>query len=150
MTMTFTRLAGKTDLLEIARPDGGIERIDCPKQGIIPHDMVHIAVESVLGVRGFMRAAGAGETSGYAPMGDTEAEAVERLVETMQADAWGAPGSADDLIDLYRITCEARGHAAMPVDPRAIEAIRDEIVRLTMLWDEVPVGGTLTLTMDAA
>lgn len=32
--------------MEIARGDGAIERIDCPKQGIIPHDMVHYAVES--------------------------------------------------------------------------------------------------------
>ena len=43
MTMIFTRRDGKYDLLEIIRADGGIERIDCPKQGIIPHDMVHFA-----------------------------------------------------------------------------------------------------------
>lgn len=143
--MIFTRLGGKHDRLDLVRADGSVERIDCPKQGIIPHDMVHYAVESVLGARGFMRAAVAGEASGYAPMAETEAEAIERLVETMQADAWGAPGSAEDLADLYRVTCDARKHDAIPVMPADIEAIRDEITRLQLLWDEVPVGGTMEL-----
>lgn len=143
--MVFTRQDGKYDLLEIIRPDGDVERIDCPKQGIIPHDMVHFAVESILGARGFMRAIGAGEAVSYAPMHDAEAEAVERLVETMQADAWSAPGTALELLDLYRLTCDARGHDPIPVDPADVEAIRDEILRLTLLWDDVPIGGSLEL-----
>ena len=143
--MIFTRRDGKYDLLEIVRADGGTERIDCPKQRIIPHDMVHYAVEKILGVRGFMRAIGAGEAVVYAPMDDLEAEAVERLVETMQADAWGAPGTAEELLDLYRLTCSARGHDAIPVDATAVDAIRDEITQLQLLWDDVPVGGTMEL-----
>lgn len=146
MKMIFTRLDGKYDRLDLVRADGSAERIDCPKQGIVPHDMVHYAVESILGIRGFMRAAIAGEATGYAPMTETEAEAVERLVETMQADAWGAPGSAVDLIGLYRLTCEARGHDAIPVAPADIDAIRDEMTRLQLLWDEVPTGGTMELS----
>ena len=144
--MIFTRLDGKHDRLDVVRPDGSVERIDCPKQRIIPHDMVHYAVESVLGARGFMRAAVAGEASGYAPIAETEAEAIERLVETMQADAWGAASPAEDLIDLYLLTCEARGHAPIPVTAAAIDEIRDEITRLQLRWDEVPVGGTLELS----
>lgn len=143
--MAFTKRAGKYDLLEIARADGSVERIDCPKQRIIPHDMVHYAVEKVLGARGFMHAVGAGEAVVFAPMEETEAEAVERLVETMQADAWSAPGTPAELLDLYRVTCEARGHEAIPVTLASIEAIRDEMMRLTLAWDEVPVGGTLEL-----
>ena len=146
MRMIFTKRDGKYELLEIVRTDDGVERIDCPKQGIVPHDMVHYAVETVLGARGFMRAIGAGETVAYAPMKEAEAEAVERLVETMQADAWGAPGSPADLIDLYRLTCEARGHDAIPVHPADVETIRDEITRLQLLWDDVPIGGTLELS----
>jgi hypothetical protein len=143
--MIFTKRDGKYDLLEIVRADGSVGRIDCPKQGIIPHDMVHYAVEKELGARGFMRAAVAGEASGYAPMNEVEAEAIERLVETMQADAWGAPGTAAELLDLYRLTCEARGHASIPVEPGSIDAIKDEITRLQLAWDEVPVGGAMEL-----
>lgn len=143
--MIFTKLAGKSDRLEVEQPDGSMVRIDCPKQGIIPHDMIHYAVEKVLGARGFMRAAAAGEASGYAPMDELEAQAVERLVETMQADSWSAPSSAEDLIDLYRLTCEARGHAAIPIDSASLETIRDEITRLQLAWDDVPVDGTMEL-----
>ncbi|MFD1612919.1 hypothetical protein ACFSCW_14030 [Sphingomonas tabacisoli] len=144
--MIFTKQDGKYDLLEIVRADSSVERIDCPKQGIIPHDMVHYAVEKELGARGFMRAAVAGEASGYAPMSEVEAEAIERLVETMQADAWGAPGTAGDLLDLYRMTCEARGHASIAVEPASIDAIKDEMTRLQLEWDEVPAGGTMELS----
>lgn len=143
--MIFTRLAGKYDRLDVIRADGGVQTIDCPRQKIIPHDMVHYAVESVLGARGFMRAAVAGETSGFAPMTEVEAEAIERLVETMQADSWGTASPAQDLIGLYLVTCDARGHAPIPVTPEAIEAIRDEILRLQLLWDDVPVGGAMEL-----
>jgi len=145
MRMIFTKGDGKFDLLEIVRTDGSIERIDCPKQRIIPHDMVHYAVEKILGARGFMRAIGAGETTAYVPMGGVEAESVERLVETIQADAWSSPGSAQELIDLYRLTCEARGHPAAPIDAEAVETIKDEVLRLQLLWDDVPVGGKLEL-----
>lgn len=146
MKMIFTRLDGKYDRLDIIRADSSVETIDCPKQGIIPHDMVHYAVESVLGARGFMRAAVAGEASGFAPMSEVEAEAIERLVETMQADSWGAQSAPADLIDLYHVTCDARGHASIPVAAGEVEAIRDEILRLQLLWDEVPVGGTMALS----
>ena len=146
MKMVFTKLDGKYDLLEIPRADGGVDRIDCTKQGIIPHDMVHYAVEKILEVRGFMRAAAAGEASGYSPMPEIEAEAVERLVETMQANAWSAPSSPEDLLGLYSTACDARGHAAVPVDPASIDAITDEMTRLQLLWDDVPVGGSIKLS----
>jgi hypothetical protein len=144
--MTFTKQGGKYDLLEVVRTDGSVGRIDCPKQRIIPHDMVHVAVESVLGARGFMRTALANEAVGFELVESVEAEAVERLVETMQADAWSAPGAGDELVDLYRLTCAARGHDAIPVDTAAIEAIRHEMARLTVLWNDLPVGGKLELT----
>lgn len=146
MKMIFTRCDGKYDLLEIVRVDGGIERIDCPKQGIIPHDMVHYAVEKVLGARGFMRAAVAGEAAGYAPMHEVEANAIERLVETMQADAWGGASDAASLLDLYRLTCEAREHGAIPVDEATVRLIQDEMIQLQIAWDEVPVGGKMQLS----
>lgn len=144
--MVFTKLGGKYDLLQIRQADGSVVRIDCPKQRIIPHDMVHYAVEKVLGARGFMQAAVAGEASAFAPMPELEAEAVERLVETMQADAWSAPSAPEDLIGLYRLTCDARGHSALPVDAASIEAIEQEMTRLQLLWDDVPVGRTMELS----
>jgi len=51
MELVFTKGAGKYDTLRGGRA-GGVESIACPKQRIVPHDMVHYAVERVLRRRG--------------------------------------------------------------------------------------------------
>ena len=90
MRLTFTKGPAKYDWLDIVRGDGSAApRIDCPKQGIIPHDMVHYAVESVLAARGFLGGIAEGAAATY-ETGDAHAEAVERLVETIQAETKGA------------------------------------------------------------
>ncbi|WP_225883427.1 hypothetical protein [Sphingomonas aliaeris] len=61
--LQFTKRDGKYDALVIERDDGTTESIACPKQGIIPHDMVHYAVESVLHHSGFLSLAGKERTS---------------------------------------------------------------------------------------
>lgn len=148
MDLSFTKGPAKLDWLDIVRGDGTkVPRIDCPKQRIIPHDMVHFAVESVLEARGFLGEIAGGGTVSFAN-GEEPAEAVERLVETMQAEAWAGPANfdANDLIDLYKITCDAREHPAVPVDRAAIEAIQQLISDLDARWAAVPVGGMLKLT----
>lgn len=48
MQLIFTKGSGKHDKMEVIRDGTPVESIECPKQGIIPHDMVHYAVESTL------------------------------------------------------------------------------------------------------
>jgi predicted nucleic acid-binding protein len=55
MKLTFTKGSGKYDRLDIVAGDGARPPIDCPKQGIIPHDMVHWAVEAEVAAAGFLR-----------------------------------------------------------------------------------------------
>jgi hypothetical protein len=147
MRLVFTKGSGKYDRLEVGRDGAAPERVDCPKQGIIPHDMVHYAVESVMAARGFLSRLADGAPATFAPGGESE-EAIERLVETIQAEAWSGPAPADELIGLYELTCEARGHGVMPVDADAIEAIRARVAELTAAWNAVPVGGTLELAFE--
>jgi hypothetical protein len=52
------------------------------------------------------------------------------------------------MIELLRVTCEARDSSPLPVDAQAIDAIRAEIQRLSEAWSVPPVGGTLTLRCD--
>ncbi|WBO22686.1 hypothetical protein [Sphingomonas abietis] len=40
--LAFTKGAGRSDSLLITRADGGSERIECPKQRIIPRDMIDL------------------------------------------------------------------------------------------------------------
>lgn len=146
MRLVFTKRAGKMDELVAIRPDGSQVRIDCPKQGTIPHDMVHYAVESVLAERGFLSKL---EAEGPRAMSrEAAAEAVERLVETLQAEVWSGRVADEELLGLYALACETRGHAAAPVSREALAAIRQAMDRLAARWDAVAVGESLTLTFD--
>lgn len=151
MKLTFTKGSGKYDRLDIVASDGPRPPIDCPKQGIIPHDMVHFAVESEVATLGFLGGIAAGGDSGFAAGADNpHHRAVERLVETVQAEAWsGGPVPDDEFIALYRVTCAARGDMPLALDGASIAAIRKRIADLTVRWAAVPVGGTLVLNLVA-
>lgn len=148
MDLVFTKGSGKFDLMEVFRPGAPPERVDCPKQRIIPHDMVHYAVEHTLKAQGFLGRVKAGETAGFQMKPDAPGDSVERLVEVFQGDAWsGADSSASDIIELYRVTCDARDCPPLPVDETSIHAVRAAIAELTRRWDAIPVGGSLELAL---
>jgi hypothetical protein len=151
MRLTFTKGSGKFDRLDIVTDVGPQPPIDCPKQGIIPHDMVHFAVESEVATIGFLGGIAAGGDSGFAAGADNpHHRAVERLVETVQAEAWsGGPVADAEFIALYHVTCEARGDMPLALDAATIAAIRARIADLTARWAAVPVGATLVLRLGA-
>ncbi len=149
IALTFIKRAGKTDTLLVTRADGVEERIEAPKQRIAPHDMVHYAVETSLSAQGFLGRVASGEVAGFAMAAEAESDGVERLVEAIQGDAWsGGTAPADDVLDLYRVTCAARGCPALAVDAATIDAIRARLDELTREWDAVPVGGTMVLRFE--
>jgi hypothetical protein len=141
------RTSGKYDRLRIER-DGRVEEIQCPKIGGIPHDMVHFAVEKVMGRSGYMRRVAAGEKLALRMAGAVESDQMERLVEVMQADRVSGCPAAGDLIDMYRVTCDARGVEPYSLGPDDVAELRAEIDRLSALWNATPPGGTLALAFD--
>jgi hypothetical protein len=148
MKLVFTKGSGKYDRMEVFREDSEPERVECPKQRIIPHDMVHYAVEHSLHTRGFLGRVKAGEAAGFQMKPEAQSDSVERLVEVLQGDEWsGGKSSAAEMIDMYRVTCSARECPALPLDEDAIQAVRSEIARLSISWQSVPVGGTLQLEL---
>jgi len=148
MRLTFTKRGGKHDDLSIERDGSPPEVLTCPKQGIIPHDMVHYAIESTLSHHhGFLGLVADGQAAAFTTTGGDSEEAVERLVEVFQAEMWGGRVPATDLIAAYEQACDARGHAASPVSPADVDAIRDRLDQLTTDWSQVPVNGSLILEM---
>jgi hypothetical protein len=145
MNLTFVKRTGKFDDLVITRSNGVPETIACPKQGIIPHDMVHYAVESVLAHRGFLSLVKDGSAASFAATGGDSEEAIERLVETFQAEMWGGRVRVADLIATYEHACAARAHGVAPVTPDAIEAIRLRLDELTKQWSELAPGEPMQL-----
>ena len=147
MRLTFTKREGKYDALLIEREGLPDESIACPKQGIIPHDMVHYAVESVLAGRGFLAMVAEGKDASFATVGGVSEEAVERLVETFQAELWGGRVPSADLIATYEHACGARGHDSIPVTDVEVEAIRARLDALGEAWNALPVNATIVLEL---
>jgi hypothetical protein len=145
MRLTFTKRGGKYDDLLIEQADRPPQTIACPKQGIIPHDMVHYAVESVLAHRGFLGLVAGGEAAAFTTTGGNAEEAIERLVEGFQAEMWGERVSAEDLLATYELACDARGHPAAPVSVEDVETIRRRLDELTAKWTAVPLNASLTV-----
>ena len=128
--------------------NGATEVIDCPKQRIIPHDMVHYAVESTLHKRGFLGRVRDGEAANFQMAPESESDGVERLVEVFQGDAWsGGNSSPEDMVALYHVTCRARECPPLPVTPEDILAVRNRITELDQQWQALPVGQSITLDL---
>jgi hypothetical protein len=147
MRLTFTKRSGKYDELAIDRDDRDRETLSCPKQGIIPHDMVHYAVESSLSHRGFLGLVSDGRPAAFETAGGDSEEAIERLVEVFQAEMWGGPVPVSDLLATYEQACGDRGHAVVSISASDVDAIRTRLNQLTAQWSAVPINGSLTLKM---
>ena len=146
MQLIFTKGSGKYDQMEVVRDGLAVERIECPKQGIIPHDMVHYGVESTLHKRGFVNRILHGEAASFQMEADSESDGVERLVEVFQADGWsGWTSPSTDMLDLYQVTCDARQCAPLALHTDDIEAVRNKLLELSAQWQAVSVGGSLVL-----
>jgi hypothetical protein len=148
--LTFTKGTGKYDQLHIERVGLPLEMIQCPKQGIIPHDMIHYAVESVVLHRGFLSLLREGRPASFSTQGDEVADAIERLVETFQAEMWSGRVPAADVIAMYEHGCAASGHAVAPVLEEEIQTIRVRIDELSAAWANVPEKGKLTVGFEEA
>jgi hypothetical protein len=148
MKLIFSKGSGKYDRLDVLRENAESERVECPKQGIIPHDMVHYAVEKTLRTRGFLCRVKDGEGAGFRMKSEAQSDSVERLVEVFQGDAWsGGKSSPADIIDIYRVTCYARQCPILPLNEAAIQAVRQTIAQLSVHWNSLEVGGAMYLEL---
>lgn len=144
--LIFTKGTGKHDQMDVVLDGVSVETIACPKQGIIPHDMVHYGVESILHKRGFVNRILHGEAASFQMQADAESDGVERLVEVFQADGWsGWISQAADMLALYQVTCHARQCAPLALDENDIEAVRNKLLELSAQWQAVSIGDSLKL-----
>lgn len=159
MKLIVTRGArtDKLDRLRCVRRDGSATECALPRQGILPHDLIHYVVESTLGWRHAfygMIAAGAdigpameqAHDHGNAALADQAIQA-EGIVESLQAQLWTGAFDAAMFEDGVRTTCASRG-CAMPVLAAGCgQALFDAVLALDARWQGVPWHGTLELEM---
>ncbi|MFL6658981.1 MAG: hypothetical protein ACJ8GW_12965 [Massilia sp.] len=146
----------KMDRLRYVRADGSKTDAQMPRQGILPHDLVHYVVESSLGLReGFTGLVARGmdvqfNMDGAAKPGGlqagTEAMQVEAIVEALQSQLWSGQFSAEDFFEGVRAACDAHNQPVFIfTDPQAGQRMYDAVLALNAQWVAVPFHGSLTL-----
>jgi hypothetical protein len=144
--IVFEKRNGKYDAMLVLENGKWVETM-VPKQAPILHDMFHYAVETVVAKRGFFHRRADGEGAGFRMAPEKVSEAVERLVETIQADSWSGRPEPAEVIELFHTTCAARGDEPFAVTAEDIVAIRAVIDDLAARWAKVPAGGRMTLAV---
>lgn len=159
LVVTKSGKADKYDRLRCIRRDGSETACDMPRQGILPHDLVHYVVESALGYRhGFLGlvAGGADIRAVLDIVHDPsnraiadEATHTEAIVESLQAQLWSGAFDADLFIEGVRGACAVRGRA-MPDLSRvdAEGALFRRALELDARWQQVPFHASLELELE--
>lgn len=147
----------KLDRLRCIRRDGSETATSMPRQGILPHDLVHFVVESGLGWRhGFLGMIAAGADIGWTmerahDPANTEiadqAIHAEAVVESLQAQLWSGALDEDLFLEGVRSACEVRGRSAPALPPGAGRALFDEALVLNTRWQQLPFHHALELEM---
>lgn len=150
----------KLDRLRCIRRDGSETATAMPRQGILPHDLVHYVAESGLGWRqGFLGMIAAGADIGWtmeqthdpanaanAAIADQAIHA-EAVVESLQAQLWS--GGFDDalFLDGVRSACAARGRSTPALADGIGATLYAQALALDARWRDVPFHGALELAM---
>lgn len=156
------------DTVEIRRPGAWSKSFRFPKKGPVPHDAVHIYVESELQLkRGFWGMVAEGidpaaiqeiaKNAGHAsakraspPAAEiVELIQAERLVECFEAELW-SPGAAPDTFrEIAEAACAASYVSCPDLPDRKIEAIRAHIADFAEDWKALSEGQRVTFTWPA-
>jgi hypothetical protein len=147
----------KLDQLRCIRRDGSETSVAMPRQGILPHDLVHYVVESGLGWRdGFLGLVAAGADIGWTmeqahdpanrSIADQAIQA-EAVVESLQAQLWSGTFDAALFLDGVGGAFEVRGRTAPALPPGAGHTLFEQAVALNARWQQLPFHGALELEM---
>ncbi|HEY6893522.1 MAG TPA: hypothetical protein VI258_05105 [Rhodanobacteraceae bacterium] len=148
--------ADRYDRLRFIRADASEATISMPRQGTLPHDLIHYVVESALPLRhGFLSLVAGGADPSFAmdivhdaTRVDVELEAIqaEAVVEALQTQLWG--GAFD--LDAFRYAVDsataARGRPSFDFSATSPErALYEPALALLERWQQVPFHQTLEL-----
>ena len=148
----------KYDLLRFVRNNGSTTNCRMPRQGILPHDLIHFVVESALPLRhGFLSLLARGADAQFVmetvhdPLNkDVETEAVqaEAIVEGLQSQLWSGAFDQQAFLDGAASACAARDKPPFDFSRLDIDlkhALYDRALELNQEWNAAPYYGTLSL-----
>lgn len=154
----------KYDQLSFVRADGSSSQCSMPRQGILPHDLIHYVVESALPFEfGFLSLVARGadptfvmesvhdksnaEVAGEVTADVTaEAVQVEAIVEALQTQLWAGEFDTEMFIYAADMACSARNttpYSFAEVEPKT--ALFQPALALAKEWAAVDFSSTLAL-----
>lgn len=150
--------ADKYDQLRFVRDDGSSSTIDMPRQGILPHDLIHYVVESQLPFQfGFLRQVASGADAGFVmeeihdatnPSVSVEAVQVEAIVEALQTQLWSGVFDQEMFLYAVEMACSARATVAPAWESASVKSLLfQRALELAREWQAVPVSSALELVL---
>jgi hypothetical protein len=148
----------KYDVLRFVRNNGTCTDAVMPRQGILPHDLLHYVVESALPLKhGFLSLLARGADAQFAMEAahdaanlqvETEAVQAEAIVEGLQAQLWSGAFDQQAFVAGAALACAARDKqpfdfAGLAIDLKA--ALYDRALALHEKWSAAPYYSTLSL-----
>lgn len=139
----FKKTDSKMDQVEYVDSEKCIAKLDNPKQGILPHDLIHALVESQLGIRGFTELIFEGKKPEFAMQADGEAWLSESMVEAIQGMLWSGKLDLPQFNDWVKNICLQRKVAPVEVTDHQFSELARQIQEVSNKWTALPVGKTL-------
>ena len=147
--------ADRYDNLRYVRDDGTETRSPMPRQGTLPHDLIHYVVESTLPLRhGFLSLVAKGADALFVmetvhdrtnAAVETEAAQAEAVVEALQTQLWAGEFDTDAFLEGARLALAARDKPTFDfsgIDPRVLY---DRALELLERWHRVPFHQSIEL-----
>lgn len=146
----------KYDVLRFVRNNGSCADTLMPRQGILPHDLVHYVVETALPLRhGFLSQLAHGAEVEYVmdTVHDrsnqdvaTEAVQAEAIVEGLQAQLWSGVFDLDAFLSGAASACTARNRTPFDFGNFDVKTVLYErALELSRQWSTAPYFSTMSL-----
>jgi hypothetical protein len=122
------------------------------RHGILPHELVHAAVEETFGWRGFVRLVAEGLDPEKIGARGAEAETLqaEALTNAYQSELWGlTPASDESLRALVAHELERHGIAVPEMTEERIGCCRRRLSDLSARWEGTAPGEVLEIRLAA-
>lgn len=148
------------DTLRCVRRDGSQTSALMPRQGVLPHDLIHYVVEGTLRLEhGFLGLVAKGADLSFVmdaahevsnPGVSDQAPQVEALVESLQAQIWAGSFDEAQFHEGVAGACAMRGRPEPDLSSLANGSVQlyDEVIRLGREWAQIPYHGEMALQLE--
>lgn len=144
------------DVLRFVRNNGSCTDTLMPRQGILPHDLVHYVVESALPLKhGFLSLLARGAEAELVMLAvhdpanhavEQEAVQTEAIVEGLQAQLWTGRFDLEGFLSGAALACAARDKAPFDFGRLDVEhCLYERALALHRQWSAAPYFSTLAL-----